>query len=206
MDPGRIMSALPDAVLGVVFLVTWFSPNAFGDRVLLYAMLTMLLEFIVVHSSAFMGIVLWGSLDRAKKVLAVIGLGLFYSTFLVAFALSLGAWWPLWGFWGLTANRMTNALFQKGSLSEGHRRMVSDWATSVAWYLLWTFATTLLWVPRLGITPEVAQQAGIAGEGLWVDEPHRVVVAAAGYFLCQAVSELRAEPLLAIRPRGASSK
>ena len=52
----RAVSALPDVALGVLFLVTWIDPRVFGEGVLQYALLTMLMEFIVVHSSGFDGL------------------------------------------------------------------------------------------------------------------------------------------------------
>ena len=186
----RLFSALPDLALGGAFLITWIRPNALGDSMLPYAMLTMLLEFFVIHSAAFMGLVLWGPAPTGKKILWVLGLGVMYSTFLLAFAFALGEWWPMWAFWGLTFNRMTSALFHRGPTKEVSQGMTTEWGLSVLWYLFWIFATVLLPLPRLGITPEVAAAAAIPGEGLWVEQPHRFVIAGAGYFLCQAWMEL----------------
>jgi hypothetical protein len=195
----RALSALPDVVLGGVLLVTWVAPHVFGEGVLRYALLTMLMEFVVVHSSGFMGLVLFGmSLTVVKKALAAVGLGLVYSTILVGFALSIEAWWPLWTFWGLTFNRLTNALFSGRAGRQARTRITNDWATSAAWYLLWVFST-LLPFPALGITPEVVASAGLPGRGLWVEEPHRVIVAGAGYFLCQAWAELRGEAFIKLK-------
>ena len=193
----RVLSALPDAGLGAVFLITWLNPHVFGEGVLRRALLAMVMEFVVVHSSALMGSVLWApSLGAAKKTLAAAGFGVMYSTILVGFALAIGAWWPVWAFWGLTLNRLTNALLARRPAKETRARMAGDWATSAALYLLWVFATTLLWVPALGITPEVVAAARLPGTGLWVQQPHRVVVAGAGYFLCQAWVELRGRALI----------
>jgi hypothetical protein len=147
-----------------------------------------------------MGLVLWGmALDAVRKTLAAVGLGLVYSTILLGFALALEAWWPLWAFWGLTLNRLTNALLAGKAAKEARTRVANDWATSVAWYLLWVIATSLLWVPALGITPGVVAAAGLPGEGLWVAQPQRVVVAGAGYFLCQAWVELRGQALVTVK-------
>jgi hypothetical protein len=195
----RALSALPDATLGAVFLLTWVAPRFFGRGVLKYALLTMLMEFFVVHSSGFMGLVLLGmSPSVAKRTLAAVGFGLVYSAILLGFALSIGAWWPLWSFWGLTFNRLTNTILGGDASRRAQARIANDWATSAAWYLLWLFST-LLPFPALGITPEVAASAGLPGEGLWVREPHRVLVAGAGYFLCQAWVELRGEALIKLK-------
>jgi hypothetical protein len=193
----RALSALPDATLGAVFLVTWLDPRFFGGGVLKRALLAMVMEFVVVHSSAIMGWVLWGtSFDALKKTLAAAGLGLMYSTVLTSIALAIGAWWPLWAFWGLTLNRLTNALLSRKAAKEVRARVTADWATSAVLYLLWVSATTVLWVPALGVTPQVVAAAGLPGTDLWVEQPYRVVVAGAGYFLCQAWVELRGTPLI----------
>jgi hypothetical protein len=193
----RAASAVPDAALGVLFLVTWLVPRAFGPGLLKYAMMTMLLEFIVIHSSVFMGVVLWGSsFGAVKKTLATLGLGVFYTAFLVAFAHGTGAWWPVWAFWGLTVNRLTSALFSRMGGKQARANLANDWVTSVAFYLVWVFGTTFPWIPALGITPAVIAAAGLPGKGLWVEQPSRVLVAGAGYFLCQAWCELRGGGLL----------
>src|SRR5262245_56907878 len=193
----RALSALPDAGLGALFLVTWVNPHVFGESVLRRALLAMVMEFVVVHSSAFMGSVLWApSLGAVKKTLAALGFRAMYSTILVGFALAIGVWWPVWAFWGLTLNRLTNALLARTGTKEVRTRIANDCATSAALYLLWVFATTLLWVPALGITPDVVAAARLPGTGPWVSEPHRVVGAGAGYFLCQAWIELRGKPLI----------
>ncbi|MEO8682372.1 MAG: hypothetical protein ABI665_25210, partial [Vicinamibacterales bacterium] len=99
MDPARLFAAVPDAALGVMFLVTWFAPTAFGDHVLRYAVLTMVLEFIVIHSSAFLAGVAAAAASRRGKALSIIGMGAFYSLMLAGFAISQGEWWPIWAFW-----------------------------------------------------------------------------------------------------------
>jgi hypothetical protein len=196
----RAASALPDAALGVMFLVTWLDPRVFGGGLLRYALLTMLMEFFVVHSSGFMSLVLWGtSLDAVKKTLATVALGAAYSVLLVGFALAIGAWWPVWAFWGLTFNRLTSALFGPKAAGKARARIANEWATSAALYLLWVFAGTLLWVPPLGITPEVVASAGVPGQGPWAEQPYRVVVAGAGYFFCQAWLELGGNAFIKVK-------
>jgi hypothetical protein len=188
----RAVSAAPDVALGGLFLVTWIDPRVFGAGVLKYAMAMMLMEFIVVHSAGFMSLVLWGSsLGVVKKTLATLGLGAFYTTFLVGFAHGTGSWWTVWAFWGLTVNRLTNALLSRKGGKQAQRNVTNDWVTSVALYIFWVVGTSALWVPALGITPAVAASAALPGKGLWVDQPYRVIVAGAGYFLSQAWCELR---------------
>ena len=70
-----VVSALPDLMLGATFLITWVSPYALREKMVAYLMLLMILEFIIVHSSAFMGRVMVGPLLRGRKSVTLLGLG-----------------------------------------------------------------------------------------------------------------------------------
>ena len=50
-----VINAAPDFGLSGAYLITWFYPTAFGEHFVVHIMLVMLLEFIIVHSSGFMG-------------------------------------------------------------------------------------------------------------------------------------------------------
>lgn len=82
--PGRItlaatVAAAPDLLFAGVFLATWIVPTALGAQVVGYLMLTMLLEFVIMHSSGIMGTTAYGPLPGGRKTLAIVGLGPFYS-------------------------------------------------------------------------------------------------------------------------------
>ena len=124
-----VLSALPDFCLPATFLITWVRPLAFGDRMVAYLMLVMLLEFIVVHSAGFMGSAAMGSGDRRK-----------------------------------------GAVF----------------------YLVFVGITTVLPLPKLGITAAVVSAQELPGEGLWIEQPHRVIAFGFLYFSAWGISELYA--------------
>ena len=91
----HLFSALPSFALSVLFLVTWIAPAAFGDKMISYLMLVMLMEFINVHAAGFMGNAIISDADRTRKATMIIGLGLFYTLFVGAFAFAFKQWWPL---------------------------------------------------------------------------------------------------------------
>lgn len=59
-------------------------------------------------------------------------------------------------------------------------------------YLAFVFVTTLLPMPKLGITPAVVDAQDLPGSGLWIDEPHRVIAFGFLYFSTWGISELYA--------------
>lgn len=185
-----LLAALPDFALAGAFLVTWIEPTALGDEVVRYFLLTMLLEFIIVHSSAFMGNVVLSRDNPSRRVRGLFWLGLFYTLFFGGFALGFGTWWPVWAFWGLTFNRMLSILI--GDAPEGRERQYvrAGWALSVLYYLGGVFATVLLPVPELGMTSGVRSALDLPGGGLWVDEPQRVLAFGVVYFGLTGIGEV----------------
>jgi hypothetical protein len=123
------------------------------------------------------------------RALAIVGLGLFYSLFVGGFALAFKSWAPLLGFWGLTLNRLLGTVIFP--IKGEHTEMMKSWASTTVFYLLAVFATTLLPVPSLGITPDVIEAANVPGDsGLWVTRPYTVVAAGFLYYTACALSEL----------------
>ena len=184
--PGRliasIVSAVPDLALGATFLITWLQPYRLGDQMVKYLIGIMLLEFIIIHSAAFMGTVAISRKRKSQKVLALVGFGLFYSLFAGGFSLAFKSPWPLIAFWGLTLNRLSRVIVG-GAFSEDEKQlMLGEWAMSTVFYLLFVFMTVLLPVPRFGITPSVVSNQGLPGEGLWIDDPHRAIAFGFLYF------------------------
>jgi hypothetical protein len=150
----------------------------------------MLMEFIVIHSSAFMGTAAWGGFgNRMPRIVAILGLGLFYSLFVGSFALVFKTWAPLLGFWGLTLNRLLGSVVLP--IDGEDSQMMKSWASCTFFYLVAVFATTFLPVPALGVTPDVIAAADVPGDsGLWVTRPYTVLAAGFLYYTACGLSEL----------------
>ena len=171
--------------------MTWVAPGLLGVHRVRDVVLLMLMEFIVIHSSAFMGTAAWGGFGgKLPRGLAIVGLGLFYSLFVGGFALVFKTWAPLLGFWLLTLNRLSGALLSHAD-GEETSQVMKGWATSTFFYLIAVFATTFLPIPALGITPDVIDAADVPGDsGLWVNRPYTVLAAGFLYYTACALSEL----------------
>ena len=141
-------------------------------------------------------------LPRGKKALSILGVGLFYTLFVGGIALAFRRWWPLVVFWGLTLNRLTPVLFGQGPRGQEKTFVQRGWGVGAVLYIVGIFATTLVPLPRLGITRAVAQAQDLPGSGLWIDQPWRVLAFGFLYFAGWGLSELYAHRWL---PAGSES-
>ena len=183
-------AALPDLCMGAVFLTAWLAPERLPAHAIAPLTLVMLLEFIVVHSGGFAGFVILGPLAPDRKLLALIGLGCFYTLFVGSFALGFHTWWPLASFWALMLNRMLSVLLGQAQSGDERAMLQRGWAAGVIFYLAFTFVTIILPLPRLGLTPEVVSAQRLPGSGIWIGQPWRVMAFGFLYFTATGFSEL----------------
>jgi hypothetical protein len=186
----HLFSALPSFFLGGMFLITWIAPDAFEEKMVSYLMLVMLLEFINVHAAGFMGNTIISDTGRGTKAIAIIGLGVFYTLFVGAFALAFEQWWPLWAFWGLVLNRLLGIVLGKVLTGQEKKMIETSWAIGVFCYVMLVFATVILPVPSFGVTSEVIARQGFTMGGLWIDEPQRMMAFGFLYFSVIGLTEL----------------
>lgn len=176
------MAVLPYAGMAVMYIVTWIDPYHFGDKMVGYLLLIMLMEFINVHAAGFLGSVFVSNNSRLKKVLFILGLGLFYSIFVGGFSLVFRVWWPLIAFWVLIASRLLSVFFGRPLASVDKGRIAVSWIGGMLCYMAAVFLTLFIPVPALGITDAVISHQRLPGSGIWISEPYRVVAAGFLYF------------------------
>jgi len=186
----RFLAALPDFGLAFGFLITWMDPYRFGLVAVPYYLLTMLLEFVTVHSAGFMGMVAFSRAPARHRIRNLFGLGLFYTLFVAGFSLGFSTWWPLIAFWVLTLNRMLGTLLGEAPTGEERSYVQAGWALSVLFYLGGAFATLFLPIPELGLTRGVLDTIELPGSGVWIDEPQRVMAFGVVYFGLSGLAEL----------------
>ncbi len=180
---GRAVAAVPDAANAVFFAWVWLFPLSVGAGWVKSLMIVMLLEFLVVHSSGFIGMtVVDPGKSRKLKAGVIAGFGAFYLLFAGAFSLAFGEWWPLAAFGWLLVGKFALVLFAPVPGAQERARQGYLMATSLAGYVGGVFLTSLLPMPQLGVDDAVRAAAGIPGSGLWVDEPERVLAFGVLYF------------------------
>jgi hypothetical protein len=186
-DPAlaRWLPVVPDLLTVGFFLVVWSHPLAFGPLSVKTAMLTMLLEFFLVHATGFFTFFVndRGS-SKWKRTAALVALSLFYFLMIGAFAYSFGEWWPLLAFAWLLASKLMWVWSYPPGDDVAMGRQMAAWAGSVVLFLGGAVATSLMDVPRWGMTAALQPGFGLdmTSEGLWESEPHRVVAFGVLYF------------------------
>ena len=179
----RICAVAPDAATATLYLWTWIDPLHFSDSMVKSLMLVMMMEFLVVHSGAFIGLaVMSDTATRGQKTLVILGFGAFYMLFAGAFSLAFRSWWPALSFVWLLAAKFAMVWLTPLPPADEVDRVKALWALSVAAYLFSVFAGVILPMPELGITPEIIPKLGLIGSGLWIDHPQTVISAGAIYF------------------------
>ena len=183
----RVLAALPDAITATVFLIAWIAPSIPGPEYVKNLMLTMLIEFIVMHSSAFYsGIAADSDDSRLKRTLWLIGLSAFYLAFVAGFALAFDSTWPLFAFAWLFASRFVQLWVHPAESGAEAGRMMTLWGASAFTYVIGAIATVMLPLPALGITPDFISSMRLPGSGEWIDRPYTVLAFGTLYFGVQA--------------------
>ncbi|MEP6939625.1 MAG: hypothetical protein ABI846_07665 [Rudaea sp.] len=190
----RALGALPDALTSSLFLIAWVAPGFLGATRVKDLMLTMLIEFIVMHSSAFYaGIAGMTDASRGKRLMLITALSAFYLLFVVGFSVGFASTWPIWAFGWLFVSRFAHLWTKGGGNDDAIRRNMSSWMISAMAYLGGVFATILLPLPALGLTPSAIAALHIPNNmsGLWIDKPWTVIAFGALYFAVLAWSKYR---------------
>jgi hypothetical protein len=203
--PGALWVCGWDLVLAATFLVTWIHPYAYHEEMVGRLVLTMLLEFIVVHATGFFGAVGTfgdGRRDRPgtlRRALAFFGLFALYMLFTGAFALAVESTWPFVAFAGLMLPRFPSLVLNPPD-DEGQFRVMAHWAGMTVLFLAGAFLTAVYEVPALGVGPEVVARQGFETGGLWLEEPHRVMAFGVFYFTGNALLNILMEIWERARP------
>jgi len=191
------LTAGPDLIMGLAFLATWIEPTALGEDMQIYFFMIMLLEFITIHSAAFMGWAIFVGTSKLMKVLRVIGLGLFYSLFVWAFASANNELWALGAFWLLVLNRIMAVLFGDGNSASFQMALVANWGIGVFCYVMVIMIALFLPIPKFGWTNEYVQQLTMPRAGLCFEDTQSMLATGFLYFSAVGIVELYSYKLTA---------
>jgi hypothetical protein len=192
----RIAAAAPDLALAGVYLWCWIEPLAWRKTLVADLMLVMLVEFLVVHSGPFLGVLVMGddsSVSRATRLKMLLGLGAVYLLFAGGMSAAFETWGPVLVFVWLIGAKLYAILLGRAPDGAEQTRQMALWALSVLFYLGAVFATLFLPVPKFGVTRH-GHYYGVPGEGEWVSHPNTVIAAGLLYFGALALVKLLENP------------
>ena len=118
------------------------------------------------------------------------GFALFYLIFVSAWAWSIREYWPFLAFGWLLVGKLAVVFERRGDVEREHVAR-SAWAVSGIAYLPGAFVSVLIPLPRFGLDATVVAKVDLAGAGLWIDEPHRVMAFGFLYFGVLALTKWR---------------
>jgi hypothetical protein len=192
-------SALADLMTATLCVAAWAMPQALPEGLLRSTALIMLIEFLSIHGMVIVPILAlllsarWPWLGLGLALLVYIGIA-------VGASLALQTWWPTLAFAWLLLSRYVLPRWNLGRADE-HLDAGRLWVVSTVLWLGLAFATVLLPVPAWGWDAATIARLGLPGEGLWVDEPQRLLAFAASYFLLLAWFKFGSTPEPAARPK-----
>jgi hypothetical protein len=182
----RLLSALPDAITACGCAIVWIAPLALGPDAVKTVLLMMLMEFILVHATGFFIGTVAGGGSGARRVGTLLGFSLFYLLFVVAFAWSFHAWWPVAAFLWLLVGKIAWTLADPRGREEETQRQMGAWAFSLLAYIGSVFAGLFLPLPALGLDAATVAGLHLPASGEWIEHPHVAVASAVIYYAALA--------------------
>lgn len=189
---GALSSALPCLYLSWTLLRVWRDPMSVDSGSWVrFGVGLMVLEFVLLHSGAFIGGLAATKADFKHKTKLLGLLLFFYSLMVWAFAVSFDSTALIWIFAAVTIGRLVTAITASAEGEAAKALMAARSGIGIILYLLAVFASVMLPVPEWGITNAIlADVYPDRGGGLWEVNPERAIAAAAGYFLLLGLAEL----------------
>ena len=176
--------------MAAMFITAWWWPLELDHgRWVKLGVGVLVLEFILIHSGAFLNYFMTqkAGWERDKKM---IGMTAFYSLFGVSIALAMHSWWILGSFVLVMSGRLWSLFAGQNDMDRAVS--VRRVAASALLYLLLTFATLFIPLPRGGLNEPLLDEVWpTRGNGAWEREPERALAMGAAYFLILGLVELR---------------
>ncbi len=186
---GVALSAIPLLVLSAILLDVWRDPLAWDNgRWVPYGVGLLLIEFLILHSGAFLGSLMSPEIPLGQRLKAAAGFVAMYSLMVWGMAMAVNSPSLLWIFAGVTLSRIAAIITLA---PDGREAMMARAGIGTMIYLLVVAGTIFIPIPEWGITHSVvADVMPNRGSGLWQTDPHRAIAGAAVYFFLMGVAEV----------------
>lgn len=180
----RLFASIPDALTSVLYLVAWIVPRQLGPEHVKQLMFAMLIEFMVLHSSAaFDGSRPPPGWSQGRYLGLLIGLTALYLGLAALFAWAWDSPWPFYAFAWLFVCRFFHLLTYPAEQDE--QRRTTFYGANLGTFFAAMFVLVLP-LPRLGLTPEFTAAMQISGSGTLASAPQLLIAFGATYFMLQS--------------------
>jgi hypothetical protein len=183
-----IVVALPDVITAGIFVGAWIAAPWFGADAIMAMMQSMLIEPLLLFAVWFFCGVLWkdeGPSTPPRRIALGGFIVLLYPILVLNFPYKslVSAETFAW----LVVNRLAGIWLQATNGSQG-RQLALQWILAVVSYLLlMAFTAALIYLPRLGVTPELIATLQDRVGGVWADRPQIFMAFCVSYFVLQAL-------------------
>ncbi len=130
----RLAAAIPDAGLAAAFVLAL--GGGLGAEARDHLFRAALLEFPAIHCGGFLMVPWIIGWQGARKAGFVAGLVAAYAAVLGTVALVIGAWWPLWIFLGLVANRAVGIALMPSPEGGELDRIAHSWGGAIVLFVV----------------------------------------------------------------------
>jgi hypothetical protein len=157
----------------------------------------MLLEFLLIHSYAFLNLA-FGADQRARagqrmrRALTVLAFGAFYLLMAGAIAAATQSMTPVWAIGWLLASRVFEIAVGGEADSATADSRKASWIRHVALYIFLAVLTAIVPLPAFGLSSDVVAGSHPQGSGVWVEKPQSLLAFGFLYFGLGAYFDLRA--------------
>lgn len=184
------LGGVPMLLLAITLALTWIDPAGPESASWLRAAATLvLIEFLLLHSGAFMAVGPMLSDRLWPRLLWFLGFGLVYGYSLVTFAQWTGSNYVLWVLLGVLLSRVITLVILQDK--RGTILMLQRSAVGMV-ILLLTGLICFLPLPPLGITEQLRYEAFGAADDFLREHPQRTLAWGVVYFLLMAFVEVLA--------------
>jgi len=181
----QAFAAVPDAITSATFATAWVAPALLGAEWVRNLMLTMLIEFLVIHASGMSGGIAAADVSHPRRSAMWFLLGAVYMLFVMLFSYIFGSIWPIFAFGWLLLSRFAHLLSKRVESGADARRMVTLWVESGITYIFGAILTAVIPLPEFGLTPDAVAALHLPGSGVWVEHPQSVLAFGTLYFAVQ---------------------
>lgn len=178
----NLLFALPLLGLSWAFWSYWTAPDQFTFFELSEFAVLLLVEFIVIHSSQFHHQVTFTYQPKLQKVEAFVVILVFYSAIAAGVSYAAGSSWPFYAFVGLTVLKLPTVVFSGKPDHDRRKAALTEWMFDGSLYVVGVIGSALLDIPTLGMARVSPLELNLPVEGVWFEEPHRLVAFGCFYF------------------------